>query len=118
MYEDYYYERSVKTEELFLLTIWRLKDNAYGVSIRDKIIELTGKKYTYGTLYGILDQLVHREYVRKTKGDPAAERGGRRKLFYNLTNEGQEALKHSYEVYQSMWDGVARSIINKDLNYE
>ena len=37
-----------KAEEIFLLTIWRLKDNAYGVSIRDKIIELTGKKYTYG----------------------------------------------------------------------
>ena len=95
-----------KAEEIYLITIYRLKDNAYGVSVREKISELTGKMYTYGTLYGILDQLVHRGYVSKIEGEPSPERGGRRKLFYRLTPTGLKALKSSYAVQQSLWGGI------------
>lgn len=95
-----------KAEEIYLITIYRLKDNAYGVSVRDKIAELTGKMYTYGTLYGILDQLVHRGYVSKVEGEPSPERGGRRKLFYRLTPTGLSAMKNSYTAQQSLWGGI------------
>ena len=95
-----------KAEEVFLITIYRLKDNAYGVSIRDKINELTGKVYTYGTLYKILDQIVRRGYVTKTEGEPTGERGGRRKLYYQLTHTGIQALKDSFTVQQSLWLGI------------
>ncbi len=105
-----------KAEEVYLLTIWRLKENAYGVSIREKIEVLTGKMYTYGTLYGILDQLVHREYVKKIEGAPTSERGGRRKLFYSLTSEGLAALKSSYEVQQSIWGGISWSTFEQGSN--
>ena len=43
-----------KAEEMVLLAIWRLADNAYGVTIRRQIRNDTGKDYTYGTLYGLL----------------------------------------------------------------
>ncbi len=46
-----------KTEEIILLTIWRLKDEAYGVRIRRLISELIGKDFTYGNLYSALNQL-------------------------------------------------------------
>ncbi|MFC1555224.1 PadR family transcriptional regulator [candidate division KSB1 bacterium] len=104
-----------KAEEKFLLSIWRLKDNAYGVAIRDKIVELTGKKYTYGTLYGILDQLVYRGYVKKIEGDPTPERGGRRKLFYSISNDGLAALKQTYEINRSLWHGVDIESLDKGL---
>ncbi|MFC1476858.1 PadR family transcriptional regulator [candidate division KSB1 bacterium] len=102
-----------KAEEVFLIAIWRLKENAYGVSIRDKIAEMTGKMYTYGTLYGILDQLVHREYAVKIEGEPSPERGGRRKLFYRLTKEGSAALKNSFEVQRTLWKGIDRHALEK-----
>ncbi len=98
-----------QAEETFLIAIWHLKDDAYGVSIRDRILELTGKKYTYGTLYGILDQLVRRGYSIKKEGDPTSERGGRRKLFYSLTENGFLALRNSYEVQRSLWNGINKS---------
>ncbi len=95
-----------KAEELILLTIWRLKNEAYGVAIRKKIKELTGKVYAYGTLYFILDQLSAKELVLKIKGEPTPERGGRGKTFYNLTPNGQQALKLSLEMHNKIWTGI------------
>ena len=43
------------TEQILLLTIWRLKDDAYGVNIREKICNYTGKEVAFGTLYNNLD---------------------------------------------------------------
>jgi len=104
-----------KSEELCLLTIWRLRDNAYGVTIRRKIAELTGKQYTYGTLYSLLDQLVNKEYAVKFEGEPTNERGGRRKLLYKITTEGIEALKHSYEMQQVVWNGITVRNLEKGI---
>jgi len=101
-----------KAEEYFLIAVFHLKDNAYGVSIRDKIHELTGKLYTYGTLYKILDQIVQRGYVLKIEGEPTNERGGRRKLYYRLTKRGIQALKNSYSIQQSLWLDINWQTLN------
>lgn len=47
-----------KAEEMVMLAIWRLKEKAYGVPIRRQILKDTGLDYTYGTLYGLLRQMV------------------------------------------------------------
>ena len=62
-----------KAEEYFLNAIWRLKDNAYGVSKREKIYELTGKMYTYGTLYKILDKMFQKLRVSRQKKEVEGE---------------------------------------------
>ena len=96
-----------KSEEILLLAIWRLKGNAYGVTIRKHVTEVTGEKMTYGTLYSALDQLVKKEYVFKTIGDPTPERGGRRKIYYTITPKGFEALKQSQELTKTLWGDVS-----------
>jgi PadR family transcriptional regulator PadR len=96
-----------KSEEILLLAIWRLKDNAYGVSIRKYVMELTKENMTYGTLYSSLDQLVKKEYVNKTIGDPTPERGGRRKIFYLVTPKGLEALRSARELTKVLWGGIS-----------
>ncbi|MFC1724427.1 PadR family transcriptional regulator [candidate division KSB1 bacterium] len=107
-----------KAEEMYLISIWHLKENAYGVTIRDKISELTGKVYTYGTLYAILDQLVHRGYAVKKEGEPTSERGGRRKLFYNLTQAGFTALKKSFLVQKTLWKDIDLNTFEGDYGIE
>lgn len=96
-----------KAEEMIMLAIWRLKENAYGVTVRKQILKVAGKDYTYGTLYGLLEQLVRKEYVERIKGDPTPERGGRSKTFYKLTPNGVQALKNAMEVHQSVWNGIS-----------
>lgn len=105
-----------KAEETFLIAIYHLKGNAYGVAIRDKIAELTGKIYTYGTLYKILDQVVRREYAFKLEGEPTKERGGRRKLFYRLTPEGVQALIKTHAQQKTLWGGIDWKTIEGDYS--
>ena len=102
-----------KAEELILVTIWRLGSNAYGVPIKRKIKETTGKDFAYGTLYFLLDQLTGKELVHRIKGDPTPERGVRGKTFYELSPEGIEALKGSFEMHQKVFDGVENMIFEK-----
>ena len=92
-----------KAEELILLTIWRMGDNTYGVGIKQNIQETTGKEFSYGTLYFLLDQLTVKEYVYKVEGESTPERGGRRKTYYRLTDKGVAALKASVEMYRKVW---------------
>lgn len=95
-----------KNEEILLLSVWRLKDNAYGVQIRDKIRETTKLDWNYGTLYCTLDQLFQKGYLKRMESDPVAERGGRRKIFYHLTAEGIEVLKEAMELQETLWKGI------------
>lgn len=95
-----------KSEEMLLLAIWRLMENAYGVTIRKQLIEVTGENMTYGTLYSSLDQLVRKGYVNKRDGDPTPERGGRRKIFYTITDIGMEALHKTKELNSVLWEGI------------
>lgn len=95
-----------KAEEMILLSIYRLAKNAYGVTIRRHIQEVADKDYTYGTLYGLLDQLVRKGYVVRVKGEPTPERGGRSKTFYELTPEGIQSLKQALELHRAIWRGV------------
>jgi len=100
------------SESILMLAIWRLKDNAYGVTIRKRIREVTGITYSYGTLYSALDQLTAKGYVVKTEGEPTPERGGRRKIYYALSQSGIDTLKKTRELHDAMWDGI------NDLSFE
>lgn len=92
------------TEEMFLLTVLKLKDNAYGVTIRHHVSEKTKRCYPYGTLYSALDKLVSKGYLIKTVSDPLPERGGRSRNYYHITQEGREALKNALELKKMLWD--------------
>ncbi len=92
-------------EEVCLLTVWKLKDNAYGITIRQHVSEKTKRVYPHGTLYSALDKLVTKGYLTKTVGDPLPERGGRSRNYYHITPDGIEALKNALELKKSLWDG-------------
>lgn len=95
-----------KAEEIVLLAIWRLADEAYGVSVRRQIRENTKKDYTYGTLYGLLRQMERKGYIRKIKGEPLPKKGGRSKSYFKLTRTGFRALKDAMELHERMWKDV------------
>jgi len=104
------------TEEMFLLAVWKLKDNAYGVTIRKHVSEVTKRTYPYGTLYSALDKLVRRGFLTKTESDPTPERGGRSKNYYYITDEGLDALKNALELKNAMWGDMSDVILEKGLD--
>lgn len=94
-----------KAEETLLLTILRLKEKAYGVAIKQLIQKTTGKALPYGTLYFILDQLTKKGFVKRFAGEPKPERGGRSRIYYTLTPEGERALRQAYKLQKKIWNG-------------
>ena len=97
-----------KTEETLLLAIWRLKDDAYGVKIRQHVSVVIKKEFTYGNLYSVLDQLTKKRYVTKTLGELTPERRGRRKIYYSVTSDGLIALKSAREMHDLMWADIPK----------
>jgi PadR family transcriptional regulator PadR len=97
-----------KSEEILLVAIWKLGDNAYGVPIKDHVSEVTGRIMSFGALYVSLDKLAKKGYVTKTKGDPTPERGGRHKIFYRLTTDGMKALQAARELNELLWKNVPK----------
>jgi len=91
-----------RAEELVLLSVWRLQEGAYGVSIRKLIIDITGVDWSIGAVYVPLDRLTKMGFLETIQGEPTSERGGRSKRYYKLTKEGLAALEHINKVNEAM----------------
>ena len=95
-------------EQIYLLAIWRLKDNAYGIKIRDKIYEMTGNRIMFGSLYNSLDYLAQKGYVSSRKEKSPNDRGGNNRVYYMITSTGLDALQKARELQKSIWKGITK----------
>ena len=95
-----------RTEEIILLTVWRLQEDAYGVSIRNELRQRTLKDWSIGAIYAPLHRLEKRGLVSTRFGEPESKRGGRRTVLYSLTSRGKGALLEMKEVQDSLWTGI------------
>ena len=95
-----------RSEEYVLLAVWRLQENAYGVSILEQVSKVTGYEWQIGAIYVPLEKLRKKGYLVKVKGEATAERGGRSKMMYRLTESGKRALKEIRAVQDTVWDGI------------
>ena len=95
-----------RPEEIVLLSIWRLKDDAYSVPIRKQVSEATGKKWSFGAIYVPLHRLEKKGLVKSYMTAPTNQRGGRSKRIYELTLRGKKALAEVRELHQVLWAGV------------
>jgi len=95
-----------RIEEIILLAIWKLQENAYGITIQNQVTKDTGSEWMSGAIYGPLSRLLKNGYVTSFKGETTAERGGRHKIFYKLTPEGKIKLIAIQEVNKAIWSGI------------
>ncbi len=95
-----------RQEELLLLSIWKLKENAYGVTIRDHINKATNKIWSIGATYDILDRLTRKALVTTIIGDPIKARGGKSRRFYRITKKGFKALEEVKTLQKKTWEDL------------
>ena len=95
-----------RAEEVILLTILKLGEDAYGVSIREQIYHDTGKQWSFASIYTPLDKLTRKRYVIKIKGKPTHERGGKSKYIYQVTEDGKQALIEIRKAQEKVWSGI------------
>ncbi len=92
-------------EQLILFSVLQLKDEAYGVSIRENIEERTGRAVSIGAIYTTLGRLEERGLVR-ARTEKLRGRTGRPRKYYALSPEGARDLRESYDSIQSIAGGL------------
>ena len=97
-----------RKEEMLMMIIWKLGENAYGVPIRDEVIKISKKYWSIGAIYDVLDRLTRDGYVSRYMGDSMKERGGRRKRIYKITKSGYEALQELNRVHDLIWTNLPK----------
>lgn len=93
-------------EELVLLLIIMLKEEAYGLAIRHALKEHANRSVTIGAVHGTVNRLERKGLIASAMGGATDERGGRRKRIFSITNAGKSALEKSRDVKVSLWQKI------------
>lgn len=93
-------------EQIVLLAVVRLREEAYGVTIRRAIADRLGRDVAAGAVYTTLGRLESRGFVTSRLGETAPERTGKRRKYYLVEPEGAAALYQSYTALKTMMRGV------------
>jgi DNA-binding PadR family transcriptional regulator len=90
-------------EELVLLTVAVLGDDAYGVTIKQEIELRVNRDISIGGLHSTISRLEEKGFLKSYLGGATQERGGRRKRFYQLTHGGKVALQEIKKLRDELW---------------
>ena len=102
-----------RTDEMILLAVWRLGDNAYGITIAEMLTRTSGKKWVLGAVYVPLERLEKKKYLSSSLGQSTQQRGGRSKRLYKLTKDGLDVLIKTKSQEQSIWANITISSLEK-----
>lgn len=92
-------------EHLVLLAVLRA-DEAYGLTVRRELEEVTGREVSIGAVYSTLDRLETKGMLQSHRTEPESRPGGRSRRQFALTDQGRDALAESRALIDRMWHGV------------
>src|SRR5262245_5784992 len=93
-------------ELMVLLSLLRLADEAYGVSICDEMQNRTGKDVAVASVYAALERLEQKDFVSSRLGEATAERGGRAKRYFKVTTNGLREVREVHRSLTKLWQGL------------
>jgi len=99
-------------EEVVMLTVGILYDDAYGVSIKKEIEKRLSRKVSVGALQTALRRLEDKGYLRSREGEATQERAGRPKRYFQITAYGKKAVEHMRETREDLWRAIPKVALN------
>lgn len=93
-------------EELVLLTVASLGDDAYGVSVVGYIENEAGRSVNISAVHEVLKRLERKGFLKSRMGGATAERGGRRKRFFTTTSAGKKVLEEAIRLKMQLYKRV------------
>lgn len=96
-------------EEVLLLTVAMLyKEEAYGVAITQKLVEITGREISISAVHATLHRLEEKGFLKSKTGGATQERGGRRKRYFELTTAGTKAIREIRDLRAQFWKHIPK----------
>ena len=99
-------QRLAELEELALLIVAALGQDAYGVAVQRRLERDAQRRIALGAVYAALDRLERKGYVTSEFGDATPQRGGRRKRMFTATTAGIRALRSARRTRERLWQIV------------
>jgi DNA-binding PadR family transcriptional regulator len=96
-------------EEIVLLAIARLYDDAYGVAVVEELSDRLERPMSLGVVHRTMQRLEEKGLVNSRFSEPVAERGGRSKRLFTITMAGEQALREARRIRNELWDGIPKT---------
>jgi len=93
-------------EHLLLVSIVRLRDDAYGAKVIEEVESQTSREVSHAAAYIALQRLERKDMIAGRDQAPAPGRGGRSRRFFTVTDTGLQRLHDSANALFEMWHGV------------
>jgi PadR family transcriptional regulator, regulatory protein PadR len=97
-------------EELVILTIGILNNEAYSVAIKTEIESRLSRSVSMGALHTALKRLEDKGYLKSYSGEATEERAGRPKRYFTITAMGKRAMQYSKEVRDELWRAIPKTV--------
>jgi DNA-binding PadR family transcriptional regulator len=102
-------------EEIVILTIGILNNEAYSVSIKDEIESRLPRTVSMGALHTALRRLEDKGYLRSYAGEPTQERAGRPKRYFEITAMGKKAMQYAKATRDGLWGAIPMRVWQSNL---
>lgn len=93
-------------EEVVLLTVGVLYDEAYGVAIKREIEHRLDRNVSVGALQSALRRMEKKGYLESREGEVTVQRGGRPKRYFTISALGRQALEYTKDVRLELWNSI------------
>jgi PadR family transcriptional regulator PadR len=98
-------------EEVVILTIGILYNEAYGVAIKKEIEKRLSRNVSMGAMHTALVRLEDKGYVKSLDGDSTEERMGRPRRYYQITALGKKAMAYSKDTRNELWNAIPKVVL-------
>ncbi|HAA22344.1 MAG TPA: PadR family transcriptional regulator [Cytophagales bacterium] len=99
-------------EEVVLLVVGILYDDAYGVAIKEEINQQTGRSVTLSSVHAALNRLLEKGFLASRFGEPSQRRGGKRKKLFTITASGMAAMQAARAQRDQLWNALPQALFN------
>jgi PadR family transcriptional regulator PadR len=103
-------------EEIVILTIGILNNEAYSISIKDEIESRLSRSVSMGALHTALRRLEDKGYLRSFAGEVTKERQGRPKRYFEITAMGKKAMHYAKTTREELWNAIPKTVLQVGIN--
>src|SRR5262245_44002572 len=95
-------------EELVLLTVVSLQQEAYGVQIKITLEKRMKTKLSVGSIQSALKRMEEKGFLTSEFGEATLRRGGKRKRIYTATTYAHRVLSEIKHIRAGLWDTIGK----------
>ena len=98
-------------EEIVILTIGILNNQAYSVSIKDEIETRLSRPVSFGALHTALKRLEEKGYLKSYAGESTDVRAGRPRQYFEITALGKKAIQYARATRDELWKAIPKTVL-------